>query len=34
MRDHNKLRAFVLADELALVIYRITKLFLKEEMYG
>jgi four helix bundle protein len=34
MRDHNKLRAFVLADELVLLIYRVTVLFPKEEIYG
>ncbi len=34
MRDHTKLRAFKLADELALLIYRVTKNFPKEEMYG
>jgi len=34
MRDHNKLRAFELADELALMIYSITINFPKEEVYG
>ena len=34
MRDHKKLRAFELADEIAVIIYRITKDFPKEEMYG
>jgi four helix bundle protein len=34
MRDHTKLRAFELADELALSIYRITAVFPKEEVYG
>jgi four helix bundle protein len=34
MRDHRKLRAFQLADEVALLIYRVTKQFPKEEMYG
>jgi four helix bundle protein len=34
MRDHTKLRAFILADELALVIYRTTKTFPKDEIYG
>ena len=34
MRDHNKLRAFELADDLALLIYTITRNFPKEEMYG
>jgi four helix bundle protein len=34
MRDHTRLRAFGLADELVLVIYQLTKSFPKEEMYG
>ncbi len=34
MRDHTKLRAFELADELAAMIYRTTKGFPKEEVYG
>lgn len=34
MRDHTKLRAFVLADDLALSTYRVTSSFPKEEMYG
>ena len=34
MRDHNKLRAFELADEIAVLTYRITKKFPKEEVYG
>ena len=34
MRDHNKLKAFELADELAIIIYRITISFPKEEVYG
>ncbi|NLD92304.1 MAG: four helix bundle protein [Fibrobacter sp.] len=34
MRDHTKLRAFNLAGELVIVIYQITRLFPKEEMYG
>ena len=34
MRDHTKLRAFELADEVAILIYRATKGFPKEEMYG
>ena len=34
MRDHNKLRAFELADEIAVLTYRITKDFPKEEIYG
>ncbi|HUU39312.1 MAG TPA: four helix bundle protein [Desulfatiglandales bacterium] len=34
MRDHTKLRAFELADEVALLIYRATIKFPKEEIYG
>ena len=34
MRDHTKLRAFDLADEIAVLIYRITRTFPKEETYG
>lgn len=34
MRDHTKLKAFVLADEVALLVYRITTGFPKEELYG
>jgi four helix bundle protein len=34
MRDHTKLKAFELADEVALLIYRITAGFPKEELYG
>jgi len=34
MRDHTKLRAFELADEVALLIYRATMEFPKEEIYG
>jgi four helix bundle protein len=34
MRDHTKLRAFELADELALLIYATTRHFPKEEIYG
>ena len=34
MRDHTKLRAFQLADELSLSIYRITCQFPKEVLFG
>ncbi len=34
MRDHTKLRAFVLVDELAIQIYQLTQKFPKEEVYG
>jgi four helix bundle protein len=34
MRDHTKLKAFELADEVALLVYKITAVFPKEEMYG
>ena len=34
MRDHTKLRAFKLAGELAVLIYKVTKGFPKEEIYG
>ncbi len=34
MRDHTKLRAFELADEITLVTYQVTKSFPKNEMYG
>ncbi|MFA6598115.1 MAG: four helix bundle protein [Ignavibacteriaceae bacterium] len=34
MRDHTKLRAFELADEATVLIYRITREFPKEEIYG
>jgi four helix bundle protein len=34
MRDHTKLRAFELADEIAILIYKLTKGFPKDEVYG
>lgn len=34
MRDHKKLRAFELADNLALTVYKKTVCFPKEERYG
>ena len=34
MRDHRKLKAFELADALALEVYRATATFSKEEHYG
>jgi four helix bundle protein len=34
MRDHTKLKAFTLADRLALTIYRLTADFPKSELYG
>ena len=34
MRDHTKLRAFELADEVAVLIYRVTARFPKEELYN
>lgn len=34
MRDHTKLRAFELADEVTLMVYRVTRGFPKEEIYG
>ena len=34
MRDHKKLRAFELADEVAVRVYKITSRFPKEELYG
>ena len=34
MRDHTKLRAFELADEVAVLIYRATRGFPREEIYG
>ncbi|MDD5706477.1 MAG: four helix bundle protein [Kiritimatiellae bacterium] len=34
MRDHTKLKAFQIADEIALMVYQVTRDFPKEEMYG
>lgn len=34
MRDHRKLKAFELADALALQVYRETRKFPKDEIYG
>jgi four helix bundle protein len=34
MRDHTKLRAFELTDEVAVLVYRVTAGFPKEELYG
>ncbi len=34
MRDHPKLRAFELADEVAMLVYRVTAGFPKEELFG
>ena len=34
MRDHKKLRAFELADELAVLVYRHTRDFPREELFG
>jgi four helix bundle protein len=34
MRDHTKLRAFELADEVAVMAYQVTAGFPKEELYG
>ena len=34
MRDHTKLRAFELADEIALLVYKVTMDFPREEIYG
>ena len=34
MRDHTKLRAFELADEVALLTYQVTANFPKDELYG
>ena len=34
MRDHRQLRAFQLADELVLVVYKVTRSFPSDELYG
>jgi four helix bundle protein len=34
MRDHTKLRAFELADQLAIAVYQATRAFPREEMFG
>ncbi len=34
MRDHSNLRAFELADEVVLMIYKTSRSFPKEELYG
>jgi len=34
MRDHSKLRAFELADEVTLLVYRMTQKLPKEEIHG
>jgi len=34
MRDHTKLRAFEMADEIALLVYQVTARFPKSEVYG
>lgn len=34
MRDHTRLRAFELADEVVLLIYQATRAFPKDEIYG
>jgi len=34
MRDHTKLRAFELADEVAMSVHRVTAGFPKEELFG
>jgi four helix bundle protein len=34
VRDHTKFRAFELADEVAILVYRVTAGFPKEELFG
>jgi four helix bundle protein len=34
MRDHTKLRAFELADEVVVLVYQVTAAFPKEELFG
>lgn len=34
MREHKKLRAFELADDLVIIIYQVTRSFPKEELFG
>ena len=34
MRDHSKLKAFQLADELAILVYQATRCFPREELFG
>ncbi len=34
MRDHRKLTAFVIADDLAFTTYKLTSSFPKDEIYG
>jgi four helix bundle protein len=34
MHDHTELRAFELADDLAILVYRLTARFPREELYG
>ncbi len=34
MRDHSKLKAFQLADQLAILVYQATRCFPREELFG